>query len=101
MKPNKHKVQQLAAALWSAHIQEKLGEWVLTANFGATNCGESAIGEREREASLSESKQIGQRPMAPHIILSCNEENQPAISLYHRLFSVISKHHYRIKKDGE
>ncbi|WNV77977.1 hypothetical protein RUL31_10940 [Bacillus atrophaeus] len=37
MKPNKHKVQQLAAALWSAHIQEK--QWVLTANFGATNCG--------------------------------------------------------------
>ncbi|WP_277713490.1 hypothetical protein [Bacillus atrophaeus] len=39
MKPNKHKVQQLAAALRSAHIQEKLGEWVLTANFGVTNCG--------------------------------------------------------------
>ncbi|MDL5141713.1 hypothetical protein [Bacillus atrophaeus] len=39
MQHNKHKVQQLAAALWSAHIQEKLGEWVLTANFGVTNCG--------------------------------------------------------------
>ncbi|MCI3197838.1 hypothetical protein GXP75_19655 [Bacillus sp. HU-1818] len=36
---SKHKTQQLAASSWSAHIQVKLGEWVLTANFGVTNCG--------------------------------------------------------------